>query len=74
VADLVTYAHVAWHVEDLEDLTDMPREQAEEWLENNAKYIQEAMVGAGWAAIDTLLGEKGLLTSQLRSSPPSPSP
>ncbi len=73
MAESLPYARVAWHVEDLEDLTDMSRTQAEEWLENNAKYIQDAMVEAGWTAMDTLLGEEGLLASQLRS-PSQPSP
>lgn len=63
-----SYARVAWHVKDLEDLTDMSDKQAEEWLENNAKYIRDAMVEAGWTAIDALLSEEGLLTSQLRST------
>ncbi len=69
MSDSVRYATVGWHVEDLEELTAMPEVKAEEWLANNAKYIQEAMVEAGWTAIDTLLGEEGLLTSRIRTSP-----
>ena len=33
---------------------DIGHEAAQSWLDNNYKYIEEAMVRAGWDAIDTL--------------------
>lgn len=50
------YATAAWVPGDVLSLrpgwTD---EQAEEWLEDNAKHIEEAMVRAGWEAMEALL-------------------
>lgn len=46
-----TFAEVSWCVEDIVDEYNCTEEQAEEFLERHAKYISEAMVEAGWAAI-----------------------
>ena len=64
-----THATVTWQAGDVETIAVFTTKRAEEWLANNAKYIQEAMVEAGWAAMETLLGEGGHLITQLRRSP-----
>ncbi len=62
----MSYATVTWNVEDVQGIAVMTRKRAEDWLENNAKYIQEAMVIRGWEAIETLLSQDGHLVTQLR--------
>lgn len=50
------FARVGWSPVDIFDLRpDWTYEQAEEFLQKHGKYIQEAMVRAGWDAIETLL-------------------
>lgn len=53
---LVRFAQTAWHVGDIQALrpawTD---EQCAEFLREHSRPIQDAMVEAGWAAIETLL-------------------
>lgn len=68
MAEPVKYAAVAWQVGDVQAIAVMTDKRASEWLENNARYIQDAMVEAGWAAMDTLLAEGGHLITQLRIS------
>lgn len=51
-----TYAKVEWSPEDV--LTVRPNmsfEEAEEFLQNNQKYIQDAMVELGWDVIRHLV-------------------
>ncbi len=72
--DPVTYGTVTWQAGDVQTIAVFTAKRAEEWLANNAKYIQEAMVEAGWGAMETLLGEGGHLITQLqRGRPPSTS-
>jgi uncharacterized protein involved in high-affinity Fe2+ transport len=40
---------------------ELTQEQADAFLRRNAKYIEEAMVNAGFEAIDTLLFEDGFI-------------
>lgn len=50
------YAKVSWNTVDILDLKpNWTEDQAEEFLSNNEHHIQDAMVQAGWEAIDTLL-------------------
>lgn len=49
----------------IEDVREMAKPNTsdfalEVWLDNNRKYIEEAMVVAGWRAIDTLLTQDGM--------------
>jgi hypothetical protein len=53
------HAEVSWCAEDLE-MYDVTTEEATEFLSNNENYIQEAMVEAGFRAIDTLASMDGL--------------
>lgn len=50
------FAEVVWRFEDVQELRpDWTKEQCEEWLGDNEKHIQEAMLSAGWDAISDLL-------------------
>lgn len=53
------YAEVAWTADDVLDLEDAPEEwiekDAEKWLNENQKYIIEAMIQTGWNVIESLL-------------------
>lgn len=52
------YAAVRWSIDDILSVRpEMTPEAAAEFLIGNQKYIQEAMVQAGWAAIEALLPE-----------------
>lgn len=54
-----TYAKVEWSPEDV--LTVRPRmslEEASEFLQNNQRHIQDAMVELGWEVIKNLLREE----------------
>lgn len=56
MSDEIRYAKVLWSVDDVLSLRpEMTEEDAEEFLVLNEKYIQDAMVQAGWAAIEALL-------------------
>lgn len=49
------HASACWVVDDVLTVKKgMSRAEAEEWLESNSKYIQEAMIQAGWNVIETL--------------------
>lgn len=51
-----TFAVVGWRVGDVLTLRpDMNYGDAENFLEQNGKYIQEVMVERGWSAIEELL-------------------
>ncbi|MGE3857450.1 MAG: hypothetical protein AB7G21_10900 [Dehalococcoidia bacterium] len=53
------YAETCWSVDDVLDVRpDFTEEQAREFLERRAGLILDAMVEAGWAAIETLLEEE----------------
>jgi hypothetical protein len=60
VSDQQEFAKVVWVAGDIvsyvrdEDGVEVTVEQAEDWLFNNTKYIQDAMLTAGWDAIETL--------------------
>ena len=50
------YGATGWTVDDILQVhPDMPEKDVREWLEENAKYITEAMCEAGWDAINALL-------------------
>lgn len=50
------YAVIRWSPEDVQELRpDWTLQQCEEWLAENAKYIEDATVEAGWNAIKALL-------------------
>lgn len=50
------FATTSWMAEDVLTLRpNWTRDQAEEFLNENEKHINEAMVSAGWTAIETLL-------------------
>ena len=67
------YASVGWTVEGVRSLCEVEdpavggwtstitEEQAEEFLLNNQKYIQDRMVELGWEVLETLLRYDGLL-------------
>ena len=55
------YASVGWTVGDILDVSEdwvepLTDDEAEDFLANNARYIQDAMVEAGWQVIHVLLG------------------
>lgn len=57
----MTYATTSWTIGDVKTLApQLSDEQAEEFLYNNGKYIQEAVVSAGWTAIESLLTYEGI--------------
>ena len=55
------FAEVVWMAGDVQDMAsgvleeEWSEEQAEEWLQKNAKYIQEALVKRGYDVIADLL-------------------
>lgn len=52
------YAAVRWTVDDI--LTVRPEwsnEKAQQWLEDNQKYIQSRLIELGWEVIETLIDE-----------------
>ena len=50
------YGEVLWSPEDIMDLApNMTKDQAEEWLFRNERYIQDAMTVYGWDIITVLL-------------------
>jgi len=50
------YAKVAWQVGDIQELKpDWTDDQCLEFLINNQRHIQDAMIQQGWVAIETLL-------------------
>jgi hypothetical protein len=52
------FAETCWSVDDvLGTRPDWSDAQAHAWLESNAGLIQDAMVEAGWDAIDALMDE-----------------
>ena len=53
------FAKAAWHLGDVQTLRpNWSDAQCYNFLVNNGKYLQEAMVLAGWEAMDELLGEE----------------
>ena len=48
-------ATASFGITDIKDYANCTTDEADEWLDRNFKYIQEAMVVAGWNAIDTLV-------------------
>lgn len=59
---MTTEARTVFGVDDIKDFADLTEEEAETWLGSNAKHIEEAMVTAGWNAIDTLLSQDGIMS------------
>jgi hypothetical protein len=50
------YAQVAWTPGDVQTLASgLTDAEAEAWLQNNAKYIQNALVEYGWDVLASLL-------------------
>jgi hypothetical protein len=58
------YAQVTWAVGDITSITDLTDKQAEEWLENNQKHIQNRLVELGWEVITDLLSYDGIEVTQ----------
>lgn len=58
-----TYANVGWTPGDVQTLAPKwSEEKCIEWLEANAKHIQDALVSHGWEVLESLIPteEKGL--------------
>ena len=55
------YAVVRWTPYDVMGMSNMTFEEATDWLETNAKYVEEDQVKAGNEAIEQLLLAEGLL-------------
>lgn len=56
---VVRFAQAAWQVGDIKTLRpDWTDEQCAEFLSANSRHIQDAMVQAGWTAIEVLLPPK----------------
>lgn len=52
------FATVTWTAEDVQTLRpSWTTEKSEEFLENNARRIQDRLIELGWEVIETLLGE-----------------
>jgi hypothetical protein len=50
------YAKVSWRIGDIQELKpDWSERQCYEFLINNQRHIQDAMITRGWDALDTLL-------------------
>ena len=54
------YAKVVWGVGDVQSLFDVTDEEADDFLNRNAKYVQEAMTERGWCALEDLGVTDGL--------------
>lgn len=55
-----TFAKVEWTADDIKTLReDWTTEQAEEFLQNNQRRIQDRLVELGWEVIETLLSYEG---------------
>lgn len=53
------FASACWSIDDLRSRRpDWTDDQLTDWLSSHAGHIQDAMVDAGWDAIDTLLDEE----------------
>jgi len=50
--------------EDVQQLFDLSREEAEEWLSKNRKYIEDSMSRSAFACIETLGVMDGLTLSK----------
>lgn len=51
-----SYAVVSWSIEDVQEKRPKwSKQRCADWLAENAKHIQEAMISAGWDAIEALL-------------------
>ncbi len=49
------YGATGWTANDVREVyPEMSLDEAEQWLDRNAKYITDAMVQAGWTAIECL--------------------
>lgn len=49
-----TFAETSWSPEDITERFKATKLEAVEFLEENEKYIVEAMIQAGWDVIDSL--------------------
>ena len=54
------YAQVRWSVLDIMEDYDVTEKEAEEFLINNQRYLQDAMVEAGWRVIEDSAEQDGL--------------
>lgn len=55
----VRYAQVAWQIGDIKALRPaFSDKQCADFLQRHSKYIQDAMVEAGWSCIEALLPPK----------------
>ena len=48
------YAPVAWMIGDITGMFNITEEQAHQFLDNNARHIQDSMIEHGFNAIETL--------------------
>jgi hypothetical protein len=56
---VVRYAQAAWQIGDIKALRPaFSDKQCADFLQRNSKYIQAAMVEAGWTCIETFLTPK----------------
>lgn len=52
------FAETKWTISDVQSLKpNWSDDKCRQWLSENAKYIQEAAVSAGWVAMESLLEE-----------------
>jgi hypothetical protein len=58
------FAQVAWTAADAQTLFKIDEERAEEFLQNNAKHIQERLTELGWGVLETLGRMDGLEFSE----------
>lgn len=54
------YAKVVWTIDDVQTLFEVTDEEAQEFLENTAKAIQEQAVQVGWNVIEVHAGMANL--------------
>lgn len=54
------FATVSWGIDDVTTLFDVSDKEAVDFLNQNRKYIQEAMLTAGWDAMETCGLQDGL--------------
>lgn len=55
------YAKVCWCWEDIKTLRpDWSRQRCETFLQENSRYVTEAMISTGWDVLESLLSETSI--------------
>jgi len=54
------YGSVGWQIGDVQSLCKLDDKAAEEWLNKNEKYLQDAMTEKGWGILEGLLDYDGI--------------